>query len=126
LSLRTLSRPEITFTNFCSPILIHVGERDFKLRPTLVEPQSSDEDAGMDLSLQTLPRPDPLYEIEENAEGFALLRASSADADAFNGLVRRILDTAGFDFVALPRSDGRTGYDGVFILPLRAGSLPDE
>jgi hypothetical protein len=77
-----------------------------------------DEDSGMDLSLQTLHHPDPLYDIEDSTDGFSLVRAASADAETFNGLVRQILDKAGRDFVALPRSDGRTGYDGVFILPL--------
>jgi hypothetical protein len=72
----------------------------------------------MDVSLQRLHRPDPLYRIETDAAGFSLLRAEAADRRQFDRLVRATLDRAGTDYVALPRSDGHSGYDGVYILPL--------
>lgn len=72
----------------------------------------------MDVSLQRLHRPDPLYRIETDAAGFNLLRAEAADRRQFDRLVRAALDRAGTDYVALPRSDGHCGYDGVYILPL--------
>ena len=43
---------------------------------------------------------------------------SGADARAFNDLVRRAIDCSGLDYVALPSTDGRAGYDQVFIIPL--------
>lgn len=72
----------------------------------------------VDISIQSLRQPDPLYVVEDAKDGFALTRANEADPDRFNAFVRQILDAGSPDFVALPRPDGHTGYDGVFILPL--------
>jgi hypothetical protein len=72
----------------------------------------------MGISIQSLRRPDALYVVEDGQEGFALTRANDADPERFNGLVRQILNAASADYVALPRPDGHSGYDGVFILPL--------
>jgi hypothetical protein len=35
----------------------------------------------------------------------------------FNALVRRLIDEAGPSFVVFPRSDGKGGYDCVFVIP---------
>ena len=68
--------------------------------------------------LEFLKRSDGCHLIEPSEQGFALVRKSDADAGSFNALVRRALDCSGSDYVALPRTDGRAGYDQVFIIPL--------
>ena len=72
----------------------------------------------MDISLHALRRSDRLYSVEDGTDGFALIRKSDGDQAVFNALVRRIIDQAGSDFVALPRTDGHAGYDGVYIIPI--------
>ncbi len=68
--------------------------------------------------LQSLQQGGPFHAIEEADGGFAIARKPTADPEAFNQLAREILEQAGADFVALPRTDGRTGYDQVFIIPI--------
>ena len=68
--------------------------------------------------LDFLKRSDGRHLIEPAGEGFAVVRRSVADAHAFNEFAREIVRKSGDDYVALPRTDGRAGYDRVFIIPL--------
>lgn len=54
---------------------------------------------------------------EETDYGFSLRPEPDAPA-RFNRLVERVMDEAGDDYIALPTTDGGTGYDRVFIIPL--------
>ena len=76
----------------------------------------------MYISLERLRRDDPLYLVDGDEAGFNLVRAPAADQARFDALVRAAMAGAGRDFVALPRSDGHTGYDAVYILPLGDGA----
>jgi len=72
----------------------------------------------MRLSLRQLRQNSDHYHVEPHDAGFAILKTARADGAAFHALVQDALNSAGEEFVALPRSDGSAGYDGVFIIPL--------
>lgn len=72
----------------------------------------------MSMSLDRLRRMGGQNRDELDDGAFEILRTADADARAFDSLVRETVDSSGRDFVALPRRDGRAGYDGVFIIPL--------
>ena len=72
----------------------------------------------MGLFLQSLRDGGPIHAVEKADRGFAIVRKPKADPDAFNLLARETIDRAGADFVALPSTDGRGGYDQVVIIPL--------
>ena len=58
------------------------------------------------------------FTVEVTEAGFAIVRRTSDDAEAFNAVARETVSRAGGEFVALPRSDGHAGYDQVIILPI--------
>ena len=68
--------------------------------------------------LESLRKSDGCYLTEQIPEGFAIVRRDVEYAEAFNALARATLERSGIDYVALPRTDGPTGYDRVFIIPL--------
>lgn len=68
--------------------------------------------------LKTLRRGGADFAVEPTEAGFAIVRRSSGDPEAFNALAREAVNRSGVDFVALPRSDGQAGYDQVIILPI--------
>ena len=72
----------------------------------------------MGVFLDSLRRPDDCHLIEPTVEGFAIVRRDVRCAEAFNLLARETIEQSGIDYVALPRTDGSTGYDQVFIIPL--------
>lgn len=55
--------------------------------------------------------------VEQAQVGYILTRVPEA-ADAFNALVRDLLNRAGEEFVVLPTTDGSSGYDRAVLLPL--------
>ena len=56
--------------------------------------------------------------VEDGGMGYRILRGAEEAPCDFNRFVRTVLDSSGDEFVALPVSDGRLGYDEVFIIPL--------
>lgn len=50
-------------------------------------------------------------------DGFTIVRRDGCE-NQFNDLARDIINYGGIDFVAFPISDGSTGYQSVFVLPL--------
>jgi len=68
--------------------------------------------------LQSLREGGGVYAVEKNELGFAIVRKPDADPEASNELAREPLSQSGDDFVALPVSDGRMGYEQVFIIPI--------
>ncbi len=72
----------------------------------------------MGVFLESLRRPDDCHLIEQTEEGFAIVRRGAESAQAFNDLARETIRRSGSDYVALPRTDGPTGYDQVFIIPI--------
>lgn len=71
----------------------------------------------MKLSVQQLRNCADRYLVEPTDAGFVILKTPKTDAAAFDALVRDAIDSSGQEFVALPRTDGWAGYDGVFIIP---------
>jgi len=61
---------------------------------------------------------DACHLTEPTEEGFAIVRRSPEHAQAFNALARETIHRSGRDYVALPRTDGPTGYDQVLIIPI--------
>ncbi|CAN5369639.1 hypothetical protein BH09PSE1_BH09PSE1_23160 [soil metagenome] len=57
------------------------------------------------------------YVMEETSAGYILVGVPEA-AEEFNVLVRDLLDRAGEEFVVLPTTDGKTGYERVVLVPL--------
>ena len=55
--------------------------------------------------------------MEETSTGYILVAVPEA-AEEFNVLVRDLLDRAGEEFVVLPTTDGKTGYERVVLLRL--------
>jgi hypothetical protein len=72
----------------------------------------------MGVFLQTLRDGGPSHAVEPSDEGFAVVRKRRADRGAFNRLAREVMENSGDDYVALPRYDGPTDYDRVFIIPI--------
>ncbi|MEH6665337.1 MAG: hypothetical protein V7678_10835 [Brevundimonas sp.] len=72
----------------------------------------------MSMSLEQLRRAGRAHLVEHSSEGFTILRRSEDEAPAFNALAREALGSSGQDFVAFPQPDGRTGYVGLFVIPL--------
>jgi hypothetical protein len=72
----------------------------------------------MGVFLQSLRNGGPSHAVEKSEEGFAVVRRRSADRAAFNRLAREVMEHSGDDYVALPRYDGPTNYDRVFIIPI--------
>ncbi len=70
----------------------------------------------MPLSLDQLRREAAALIVEGDEVGFSIDR-QGADPDMFNRLVREALDSAGTDFAAFPRTDGRTGYCALYVIP---------
>ena len=67
--------------------------------------------------LDSLDREHPWYRLEETNDGIAVIRRDGREHD-FNRLARELIDNAGAEFVALPTSDGHTGYERVFLIPI--------
>jgi hypothetical protein len=58
----------------------------------------------------------------EDGMGYRILRGANETPGDFSRFVREVLDSSGDEFVALPVSDGRLGYDEVFVIPLDPGA----
>ena len=54
--------------------------------------------------------------METADPGFVIVRVQGHEA-ALNALARQVINQAGPDYAAFPRSDGRGGYDCVHIIP---------
>lgn len=72
----------------------------------------------MGLFLHSLREGGPHHRVEATDDGFAILRRSGHDREAFNDLAREALAKSGYDFLALPLSDGARGYEQVVIIPI--------
>ena len=72
----------------------------------------------MGVFLQSLRDGGPSHAVETSDEGFVVVRRRRTDRAAFNRLAREVMEHAGDDYVALPRYDGPSNYDRVFIIPL--------
>ncbi len=59
----------------------------------------------------------PAYVMSETEEGYLLIGAPDAK-EQFSDLVRDLVNRGGDEFVVLPTSDGKTGYERVILLPL--------
>lgn len=68
--------------------------------------------------LKSLRKPGRAYRIEDADGGFFIVRNDGAEADAFNALARQTIDLSGTDYVALPITDGKLGYERIFIVPM--------
>ncbi len=66
--------------------------------------------------LQSLRKDGPAHKVVAGSDGFAIVPRETADAEAFNKLVRDAVERSGSDFVAFPRVSGG-GYDRVDIIP---------
>ena len=56
--------------------------------------------------------------LEDGGTGFRILPGAHEAPGDFSRFVREVLDSSGNEFVALPVSDGRLGYDEVYVIPL--------
>lgn len=72
----------------------------------------------MSIYLDTLKQSGDCHVAERTPDGFAVVRRSVDHARAFNDLAREALNRSGVDYVAFLRTDGHTGYDQMFIIPL--------
>lgn len=72
----------------------------------------------MGVFLQSLREGGPSHAVEQSEEGFAVVPRRPADRAAFNRLAREVMEHSGDDYIALPRYDGPTDYDRVFIIPI--------
>ena len=61
-----------------------------------------------------------VHRVETAGEGFAIVRVEGQEA-GFDDLAREAINDAGGDFLALPITDGHTGYERVVILPTNPG-----
>ncbi|WP_372706422.1 hypothetical protein [Brevundimonas sp.] len=68
--------------------------------------------------LKSLRKPGRFCRLEKAEGGFFIVRADGMAKDAFNALAREAIDRSGSDYVALPVSDGKSGYERVFIMPM--------
>ncbi|QBX36899.1 hypothetical protein E4M02_04345 [Brevundimonas sp. S30B] len=67
--------------------------------------------------LDKLVRDHPAYQVEASDNGLLLIRRDGKDAE-FNNLARELINDAGQEFAVFPTSDGHTGYERVFVIPL--------
>lgn len=70
----------------------------------------------MPLFLTTLREGGPSFTIEEIDDGF-LIHLVPGHEQAFNQVARAVIDHAGPHFAAFPRSDGKGGYNCVYVIP---------
>jgi len=70
------------------------------------------------LFLQSLRDGGPAHAVEPASTGFAIVPKPGGDPQAFNDLARETLNRAGSDYAAFPRTDGRSGYDQVIVIPI--------
>lgn len=70
----------------------------------------------MDTLIARLQRTD-CCDIQETGYGFVLIRRVDRD-DEFTSLVRQLRDWSDDDYVVLPVTDGRPGYERAVLLPL--------
>lgn len=75
----------------------------------------------MGLTLDALLHAGQGRRLEDGGTGFRILPGAHEAPDDFSRFVREVLDSAGSEFVALPVSDGRVGYDEVYVIPLDPG-----
>lgn len=71
----------------------------------------------MTIQLSLLKTGGSCYTVENVEHGF-LLHVVQGDEANFNIIVRQLLDQAGPEFAAFPRTDGSGGYDCVHIIPI--------
>lgn len=64
--------------------------------------------------LETLSKPSPFHDVEKTESGLLL----SGRGDEFNDIVRSAIEKSGDDYVALPITDGHTGYERCLIIPI--------
>lgn len=57
----------------------------------------------------------PVYSVEDDPDGFALILRDSQEAE-FSEIVGQIIDQSGCDYAAFPTSRSGKGYDRVFIM----------
>lgn len=69
------------------------------------------------ITLSDLRAPAPGRIVEPASWGFVVVREAAADREAFDALVRAIIDAPSDDYVALPVSDGLRGYERLVVLP---------
>jgi hypothetical protein len=67
--------------------------------------------------LDKLSRDDPAYELSASDDGYTLIGRFGHE-DEFNEFARDLIDNAGDEFVVLPSTDGQTGYERLFIIPI--------
>ena len=70
----------------------------------------------MGTSLEALRRPGLTHTLELDDTGFVLRRRANADPEAFNHLVREAINSAGSEYVALPRPGRGSGYGQLVIV----------
>lgn len=72
----------------------------------------------MGVFLQSLKDGGPSHAVETSEEGFVVVPRRRTDRAAFNRFARQVMERAGDDYVALPRYDGPSSYDRIFIIPI--------
>ena len=72
----------------------------------------------MSMSLKELRQAGRDHLMEQNEDGFTILRRDQDDASEFNAFARAAINSLGEDFIAFPQPDGDGGYVGLFIIPL--------
>lgn len=72
----------------------------------------------MGVFLQSLRGGGPSHSVEHSDEGFVVVPRRKGDRAAFNALAREVMAHSGDDYVALPRYDGPSNYDRVYIIPI--------
>ncbi len=65
--------------------------------------------------IETLRKGGPAFTVEDIDSGF-LIHLIEGHESGFNQIARLVMDKAGPDFSAFPRSDGRGGYDCVHVI----------
>ena len=65
--------------------------------------------------IETLRKGAAAFTVEDIDSGF-LIHLVERHESVFNEIARLVMDNAGPDYSALPRSDGRGGYDCVHVI----------
>lgn len=65
--------------------------------------------------IETLRKGGPAFTLEDVDKGF-LIHLVEGHESGFNQIARLVMDKAGPDYSAFPRSDGRGGYDCVHVI----------
>ena len=65
--------------------------------------------------IETLRKGGPAFTVEDIEIGF-LIHQVDGHESGFNQIARLVMDKAGPDYSAFPRSDGRGGYDCVHVI----------